>query len=161
LLDSAVGDLTMWIRAALRGWRFEYVDEPLVSYQVAADQLSWTDDGIPGRVIAALERFRFDDPVCEQLRLSRLSEARLARANIHGRHRRLRAGLHDLARARRELPGRFGSREWLALSGLRSPVVRWTARRPALLPFAVGLWRRLRPAVEPAASRRYAAQSRR
>jgi glycosyltransferase involved in cell wall biosynthesis len=149
LLDSAAGDLTMWIRATLAGWTFHYVDEPLVSYRLHADQLTWSDSGLPTRVIATFERFRFDDPVCEDIRRARVAEARLVRAGAHLRRGRLRSARRDLAAARAIAPWSLGLRGWLAALGVRGWVVRRFAGRPRLLVAVVRVWSRVRPSVGP------------
>jgi glycosyltransferase involved in cell wall biosynthesis len=149
LRDSATGDMTMWIRAAAGGWPFYYVDEPLVAYRLHADQLSWTDEGLPGRSIATFDRFRFDDPVCERLRGARLAEARLWQAGIDLRHGRYRSARLQLGRARAAAPSPLGLRGWLALTGVRGLVARCVGDRPALLAACLTLWRRVRPPVVP------------
>jgi hypothetical protein len=146
LQDFAIGDVTMWIRAALAGWPFRYLDEPLVVRGLDAGQLSWSE-GIPARAIATHERFRFDDPACERLRCAWLAEARLAQAGAHLWHGRVRLARREISQARELASGRFGVRGWLAVTGLRPHLVRLAAARPALLMTAVRLWRRMRPPV--------------
>jgi glycosyltransferase involved in cell wall biosynthesis len=149
LRDGMVGDDTTWLRAASGGWAFHYVPEPLAVMRVHREQLSWSEKGLPTRNLATLTAFRFDDPVCEQLRRTRVAENLLARAHFHIRGRRLRAALADLRRAREATPYVSKLRAALALSGARAWAMRWGSSHPRLLVPLLELWPRLRPAVLP------------
>jgi glycosyltransferase involved in cell wall biosynthesis len=146
LAEASIGDLTMWVRAAMSGWAFYYVDEPLVAYAVHPGQLSiqkgeWGAD----RTVKYLDRFSFHDPDPERLRRARLAEALATRAQVRLTRGRIRAGLRDFARARRVAPDGIGKRGWIALTGVRLGTARFLAAHPALVPAAVKLWRRIQP----------------
>jgi GT2 family glycosyltransferase len=145
---SAVGDLTMWIRAALAGWPFHYVDEPLAVYRLHRAQLSWRPE-IASRPIRVYERFSFDDPECERLRRARLAEARLAYAGLLLSRGRLREARREVARARSVMPGRMGARGWVALARLRPRVAKVLAATPRLELTVLRAWRGLRLPVYP------------
>jgi glycosyltransferase involved in cell wall biosynthesis len=147
---GAVGDFTMWIRAALAGCGFHYVDESLACYALHPAQLSW-DPRVQRRAIRLFERFEFEDPRCERLRRARLANARLATAGSHLWRGRLREARREIALARGVAPGRLGLRGWLAVSGTRPALVRLVASSPAVLMFVLRLWRALRPRVDPGA----------
>jgi hypothetical protein len=145
---SGVGDQTMWIRAALAGWAFHYVDEPLVAYRLHPAQLSWRP-GIEARPIRVYERFRFADRACERLRRGRLAEARLSLAGALLWRGRVGEARREIGHARRAMPGPLGARGWLALSGIRPRLARVTAAHPRVQLAAVRAWRALRPPVDP------------
>jgi glycosyltransferase involved in cell wall biosynthesis len=149
LRPDAVGDATMWIRAAVAGWPFHYVDEPLATYGMHPGQLSWRP-GMEARSIKAFERFRFEDPECERLRRARLAEAQFAAASTLLWRGRIREGRRAAGLARAAAPGALGARDWLALTGLRPRVAKLAAARPALLMAATDAWRAVRPPVDPA-----------
>lgn len=149
LRDGMVGDDTTWLRAASSGWAFHYVPEPLAVMRVHAGQLSWTERGLPARNIATLEAFRFEDPVCEQLRRARMAENYLARARVHVRAGRLGTAIADLRLARAAAPGVSPTRAALALSGVRAAAMRWGSSYPRLLVPLLELWPRVRPPVVP------------
>jgi glycosyltransferase involved in cell wall biosynthesis len=149
LRDGMVGDDTTWLRTASCGWPFHYVPEPLAVMRVHRGQLSWSERGLPGRNIATLRAFRFDDPACERLRRARLAENHLARAHVHLRAVRLRAAAADVRRARAAAPEVSRLRAALALSGVRPAVMRWGSSHPRLLAPLLELWPRLRPSVLP------------
>ena len=101
LREPMVADLHMWIRAALAGWPFHYVDEPLAVVSVHAGQTSAQHDW-RGRIVELWEHFRFDDPECERLRKQRLAEALVSVALSHvaaGRTGPARAALARAAEA--------------------------------------------------------------
>jgi hypothetical protein len=143
---AAVGDKTMWIRAALAGWPFHYLDEPLVAYSMHPEQLSWRP-GIATRPVKVYERFSFDDPECERLRRARLAEARLALASAHLWRGQIRNARLEIGRAREAAPGPLGIRGWLAVTGLRPRVAKLAATNPRVLLAAIRGWSALRPAV--------------
>jgi glycosyltransferase involved in cell wall biosynthesis len=142
-----VGDATAWYRAAEAGWPFYYLHEPLAVSRLHPSQLSWTEEGLPSRMIATHAAFRFDDPACERLRRARLGEFLLARAHAHLIRRRFGEAWRDIGRAHRATPGPMGIRALLALSGVRGATMRWGASHPRLLVPLLELWRRVRPAV--------------
>src|SRR6266480_1389171 len=77
-----VGDAVVWLRTAAAGRAFYYVDRPLAISGVNAHQVTWSDPGLPTRMIASFDAFRFDDPMAEELRRARVAEFRLARAHV-------------------------------------------------------------------------------
>src|SRR3954447_25323953 len=115
LRAGMVGDDATWLRAAASGWAFHYVPEPLAVMRVHRDQLSWSERELPGRNIATLGAFRFEDPACERVRRARIAENHLARAHLHLRRARARSSLADLRAARREAPAAPWIRAALAL----------------------------------------------
>jgi glycosyltransferase involved in cell wall biosynthesis len=143
LVEASVGDLAMWIRAAMSGWPFYYVDQPLVAYAVHPEQLSFHSEFVANRQVRVWDFFRFEDPECERLRRARLAEALLSRAHVRLVRGRIPAGVRDVARARRLTPDGIGRRGWIALTGLRMRAARYLAAHPALVPPALTLWRRL------------------
>jgi hypothetical protein len=145
LRGDMIGDVTVWLRTAAAGHPFHYVSEPLAVTRVSRGQLSWSDDSMPERAIASLTAFRFDDPVCEQLRRARLAEAFMSRANLHLRRRRYRCGRADVRRAR--TTARVGIRGLLALSGAQRLAMTWVTGRPWAFVPALEAWRRVRPPV--------------
>ena len=147
LRDEMVGDDTTWLRAASSGCAFHYVPEPLAVMRVHAEQLSWSEQGLPARNIATLGAFRFEDPVCERLRRARVAENHLARAHFHVRAGRLGAAVTDLRLARAAAPDVSRVRAALALSGARAAAMRWGSSHPRLLAPLLELWPRVRPAV--------------
>jgi hypothetical protein len=149
LRDGMVGDYTTWLRAASSGWAFHYVPEPLAVMRVHSGQLSWSEQGLPGRNIATLQAFQFEDPVCERLRRARIAENHLARAHSHLRAARLDAAVADVRLARAAAPNVSRLRAALALSGVRPAVMRWGSSHPRLLAPLLELWPRLRPSVLP------------
>jgi len=147
LRDGMVGDFTAWLRAASAGHAFYYVPEPLVFTRIHRGQISWSEESLPDRIVATLEAFRFDDPVCEELRLARLSEFLFARAGVNVRRRAFAAARADVARARAVAPRRAGVRALLALSGLRGIGMRWGVGHPRAIVPVLAVWRRVRPPV--------------
>jgi hypothetical protein len=147
LRTGMVGDDTTWLRAAESGWAFHYVPEPLAVMRVHRGQLSWSERELPGRNIATLGAFRFEDPACERIRRARIAENHLARAHLHLRSARARSALADLRAARREAPAASWIRAALALGGVRPALMRWGSSHPRLLAPLLELWPRLRPSV--------------
>src|SRR3954452_6689992 len=144
-----VGDAVVWLRSASAGWPFYYIAEPLAVCRVHGDQISWSDERLPTLLLAAFTAFRFEDPICEDLRRARVAELFLARAHVHLLRRRFRDAYADMGRAHRTAPRPMGLRAVLALSGLRGPAMRWGSSHPAVLAPGLKLWRRLRPPVLP------------
>jgi glycosyltransferase involved in cell wall biosynthesis len=146
--DGVVGDFFMCIQAAGAGHAFQYVPEPLSVTRMHGRQGSWSEEGLPARMIATLAAFRFDDPACEALRRARLGEQHLIRAGRLLRRGRLREGWADLRRGRAAAAGSLSpARAGLALSGLRELLMRRAASRPRLVALAFEQWPRLRPPV--------------
>jgi glycosyltransferase involved in cell wall biosynthesis len=144
-----VADAVVWLRSASAGWPFYYIDEPLAVSRVHSRQISWSDEGLPTLLIAAYNAFRFEDPICEDLRRARVAEFLLARANVHLVRNRFGDACADIARAHRTAPRPMGLRAALALSGSRGLAIRWGCSRPSALVAVLELWRRFRPAVLP------------
>jgi hypothetical protein len=144
-----VGDATAWLRAAEAGRPFWYLAEPLGVLTLHRQQVSWSEAGLPSRMIATHEAFRFVDADCEALRRARLAEFLLARANALLRARRWGAAWGDIGRAHRTSPRPLGLRALLALLGLREVTVRAGIAHPAALVAVLRLWRRIRPRVMP------------
>jgi glycosyltransferase involved in cell wall biosynthesis len=147
LTSQMVGDGAVWLRSAQAGWPFYYLDEPLAVSRIHRGQVSWSEDGLPTRMIATHAAFRFDDPVSESLRRARLAEFLLARAHGHLVAGRLREALADVARAHRQSPRPLGLRALLAITGLRRLTMRWGSSHPNVLVPVLRLWRRIRPPV--------------
>lgn len=131
LVDHALGARTVWIRAAAAGWPFFYIDEALIDYALHAGQEVWRESA-PAKNIALLERFRFTG-TCESLRRDSLAHARMTQAAFDLRAGRLRSAASATRVARADLGGHLSAGHWLALTGLRSSVVRSTLRHPRLL----------------------------
>jgi glycosyltransferase involved in cell wall biosynthesis len=93
LPDDAAPDVFIFVRAALAGWPFVSIDEPLMAYRLHEGQTS-ADRRYLDRVIATWERFSFADPECEELRRGQLARARAAR-----RRTRARSALQRLGRS--------------------------------------------------------------
>jgi glycosyltransferase involved in cell wall biosynthesis len=148
LRDGMVGDDTTWLRAASSGWAFHYVPEPLAVLRVHREQLTWSELSLPGRNIATLRAFRFDDPACERLRRARIAESYLAQAHLHLRTGRARSAVADLRAARREAARVSRLRSALALSGVRPALMRWGSSHPRLLAPLLERWRPLRLSLE-------------
>jgi hypothetical protein len=152
LTPAMVGDVLVWLRAAAAGWPFYYLDEPLGVSRVHPGQVSWSEEGLPTRMIATHDAFRLGDPACEALRRARMAEFLLARAHVHLTHRRFSAARADIASAHRESPRPLGLRAALAVTGLRGLLMRWGPSHPRLLVPLLKLWRRMRPGVLPRGS---------
>jgi glycosyltransferase involved in cell wall biosynthesis len=144
-----VGDAVVWLRSADAGWPFYYVDQPLAVSRVHGGQISWSDEGLPTRLVAAYNAFRFDDPICEELRRARVAECLLARAHVLVLQRRFADAWADVGQAHRTAPRPFGLRAALALSGRRGLAMRRGSSHPRLLVALLRLWPRVRPSVLP------------
>src|SRR3954465_855256 len=144
--DGVVGDGYVFLWAAARGHAFHHVPVPLAVTRIHAAQGSWSEEGLPTRMIATLSAFDFDDdPPAEELRRTRLAEQYLIRAGRRLRRRRWREGLGDLRHAREAGGSLTAPRAALALSGLRGFVMRAAPSR--VLALVLELWRRARPSV--------------
>jgi hypothetical protein len=151
---SAIGDATMWIRAALAGWGFHYIDEPLVAYAVHPGQISW-ERRMETRAINLFERFEFEDPACESLRRARLANARLAHGGSLLWRGRVREARRQIGLARGVAPGPLGMRGWMAVTGARPVLARVAASNAVLMMGVLRIWPALRPAVDPGARQRF------
>jgi hypothetical protein len=134
-------DMTTWLRTAEAGWAFFFVDERLAVNRLHPGQVTRQEALMRDRAVRLWESFRFDEPECERLRLLRLEEALLARANLRLRRRDLRAALADMRAARATSPGRLGERGLVALLGLRQAAAHLLTRKPVLLRPALSAWR--------------------
>lgn len=144
--DGVVGDGYVFVWAASRGHAFHHVPLPLAVTRIHAGQGTWSEEGLPTRMIATLSAFRFDDdPAAEELRRARLAEQNLIRAGRRLRRGRWREALGDVRGARRTGGSLPALRVALALSGLRGLVMR--AAPPRVVALVVEHWPRLRPAV--------------
>ena len=145
LRDNMIGDNTTWLRAASGGHPFYYLPESLAVTRIHPGQVSWSEDGLSGRLIATLNAFRFHDPLAEDLRRARLSEALFARAGSNLRARRPGAFWHDLRSALAVTARPPGLRVLLAVTGARHNVARLAVRHPRAGFRALWLWSRIRP----------------
>jgi glycosyltransferase involved in cell wall biosynthesis len=144
--DGSVGDYYLFLSAASAGRAFHHVAARLAVTRIHAGQGSWSEEGLPTRIIATLSAFQFDDdPRAEALRRARLAEQHLIRAGGHARKRRLRAARADIRHARTVGSTLSARRAALALSGVRAFVMRTAP--PRLSAWAFEHWPRLRPAV--------------
>lgn len=98
LPDTAASDTVMFGRAAERGWRFHYVDEPLMTYRWHDDNFSSTR-GFAHDVAAAWDALSFSDPEAESLRRTHLADSLLTRAAAYLRAGDPRAAAEDVRRA--------------------------------------------------------------
>lgn len=136
--DLVCADLALFVDAALRGWPYCYIDEPLVVYrkhpgQIGADERRHRDD-----ILAFWDGYRFDDAAAERLRRAKLADWLVARAGTHLKQGRPAEARSDLRRARGLGPqGRSPRARALAVLA---------SAHPALGPVAHRVWRRLRPA---------------
>jgi glycosyltransferase involved in cell wall biosynthesis len=135
--DLVCGDLTLFVDAAVRGWPFYYLDEPLVVYRMHAGQTSSAEERQRGDVVAFWSRYRFEDAEAERLRRHKLARWLVARAGTRLKQGRSEDAAADLRRARELGTGGVRTRE---------RALRVLAAHPALVPAAHRLWRRLRPA---------------
>ena len=98
--DITTADTVLWIRAALLGWPFHFVAEPLVVYSSHEGQLTADEELFRNNHVWLWERFEFDDEETERMRRDVLARALVARAITHLRRDRPEAARTDLARAR-------------------------------------------------------------
>jgi glycosyltransferase involved in cell wall biosynthesis len=141
LRDGMVADTHLLAQAAARGWSFVVIDRPLVVMGLNRDQLSWSRD-LASRMAVTLEAVRFADAASEEARLRALASAYLEAARVC-----VSRGQYGLARqhwrlARTTGLGRLGWREFRALTGLRSGVMRWGLDHPRALRRLLDLWGR-------------------
>lgn len=126
LPDLLTMDYVLYVRAALGGWTFRYVDQPLMVYRVHPDQVSNAGPRLSQDVVALWELFTFEDERCESLRRRRLAVALVARAASALRTGRAEDAARDVARAvaldRSVLTPRARAVRWLAGSRSRAAV---------------------------------------
>jgi len=134
LPDLLSADLVMYLRAASAGWAFYYVDEPLMSYRVHADQQTGQPDRFRSDLVEAWNLFEFSEPECERMRRYYLAAAMTGRAAEHIKAGRRDKAAADLAQVR--ALGAGGGARQVALTAL--------SRRGAPVAPAVWLWRRMR-----------------
>lgn len=138
--EVVIGDLVLWIDAAVRGWPMYWDGEPAVIYRYHADQISANEEDFRNADVAVFESYRFDNPDWERLRRERLAHAHIARAGIRLRVGEVADAREDLRIARRLAPARQRPRR-VALAAL--------ARSPAALPLARAARAVLRRGREP------------
>lgn len=132
LPDLLTMDYVLYVRAALAGWAFTYVDRPLMVYRVHSGQLTSTGM-LRGDAVKLWELFAFDDERCELLRRRRLASALAARAASALRTGRADEARRDVARAvaldRSILTTKTRLVRWLAGSRSRSSLARKLLRQ--------------------------------
>jgi len=134
LPDLLSADLVMYLRAALAGWAFYYVDTPHMSYRVHSGQQTGQVGRFRNDLVEAWSLFEFPDRECEALRRQYLASALTGRAAEHlqaGRREEAGADLRQV----RALGGGGGARH-VALAAL--------CHRGAPVAPAVWLWRKMR-----------------
>lgn len=97
-------DTAIWIRAALQGWAFRYVKEPLVRYRVHDAQLSADEKTLRDNIVWLWERYSFDDARAETLRREALANALINRAGTLVQRGQAADARADLNRARELAP---------------------------------------------------------
>jgi glycosyltransferase involved in cell wall biosynthesis len=132
--DLLPGDLALFVDAALAGWPFLFVGEPLVVYRLHPGQTGADQQKTRGDMVAFWERYRFDEPEAERLRQEKVAFWLRACAGTHLKHGRTTEARADLERAR-ALDPRRGPREY---------ALRLLAAHPGMVPWAHRIWRRLR-----------------
>jgi glycosyltransferase involved in cell wall biosynthesis len=130
LPDLLTADVVLHVRAALAGWAFSYVDEPLMVYRVQDGQQSGHESRFRDDGVSAWESFAADDEA-EMLRRARLARALVSRAASRVKARRLDDARLDLARARE-----------LGPLGAKGRTLALLARTPVLIAPSTALWRR-------------------
>lgn len=144
--DGVVGDFYTLLTAASNGHAFHYIPARLTVTRMHRGQGSWSEDGLPGRIIATLEAFRFErEPAAEALRRARLAEQHLVRAGGLLRSGRVRDAAADIRRAKELRAVLSRARVALALSGLRGLVMRKAP--PRAIAWTFEHWPRWRPVV--------------
>jgi glycosyltransferase involved in cell wall biosynthesis len=89
----------LYVRAALGGWSFRYVDRPLMVYRVHPGQASNAGARLCRDVVSLWELFTFEDERCESLRCRRLALALVERAASALQTGRDEEAARDVARA--------------------------------------------------------------
>ena len=99
LPDLLTMDYVLYLRAALAGCVFHYVDEVLMVYRVHPDQLSNRSVRLRRDLVTLWEQLEFRDPACEQLRRRHLANALVGRAGAAIRAGRASEAAADIDRA--------------------------------------------------------------
>lgn len=99
LPDLLSVDYVIFVRAAIAGWPFRYIDEPLMVYRVHPNQLTNASSRATEDAVALWEMFEFTDDRCEAWRRRRLALALVGRAATCIRTNRLPEARADLDRA--------------------------------------------------------------
>jgi len=133
--DLIVGDLTLFIDAALAGWALRWIDEPLVVYRIHAEQIGMDDLRHRDGLVRLWESYRFEDPEAERLRRERLAHWLISRAGTWLRREEPALADADLARAARVEP---------RIQRPRRRLLALLAQQPALLAAARTVWERWR-----------------
>jgi glycosyltransferase involved in cell wall biosynthesis len=134
--DIIVADYMMYLDAALAGWGFHHVSEPLAVRRLHELQVGASEARHRGGLVTMWDSYRFEDPDVERLRRHQLAWALVGRAGTQLKAGRARSARADLARARRESPETSRKRR-LVLAGL--------CLLPGAAPAAGRAWRRLNP----------------
>lgn len=133
--DLIVGDLTLFIDAALAGWALRWIDEPLVVYRVHGDQIGTDDLRHRDGLVQLWDSYSFEEPEAERLRRQRLAHWLISRAGV-----RLRRDEGDLARADLERAAGVDP----SIQPVRRRLLTLLAHQPALLAPALLVWERWR-----------------
>jgi glycosyltransferase involved in cell wall biosynthesis len=128
--DTQAADLFMFIDAAVAGWAYYYVDDPRVVYREHGNQISTNDVGLRDSLVEVFSAYRFDDPVVEDIRRSRLAWALVSRA-----------GIKLLAE-----DGRGARTDLRDAEATHADTLRWKRRALGLATYAPGLASRVDPA---------------
>lgn len=154
LPNSIMADTVIWLRAALNGWAFHYVAEPLVIYPTTgSEKLSLRADDMHRAGEELWSSMSFDDPDPEILRRQRLAECLLLQAS-----ERLQAGDRSAARVAlwkaRDAALDYGRlRRWVLAGLTRMPWAygaahtAWGGVRAALNRIGVGRFRARRTRI--------------
>jgi glycosyltransferase involved in cell wall biosynthesis len=134
--DLVVADVAMFVGAALAGWPFFYIDEPLVVYRKHEGQIGVAELRNREHVVALWDSYRFEDREAESARRAKLAHWLIACAGARLKQGDAAGARADLARAN-AIDARIDRPRRLALTLL--------ARQPALVAPANRAWRRLRP----------------
>lgn len=143
LHPGQIGDLTTWLRTGAAGWGFWSEPEPLAVASVHREQMSASEG--PKRLIATLERFRFDDPGAESARRTRLADARRRQALALARGGGVRAARRELRLAAEVAPWPPPSRALASLAAHAPGLHRLSVRHPRIGAALRSIHRRLDP----------------
>jgi GT2 family glycosyltransferase len=133
LPDLLTADIVMQVRAALVGWHFSYIAEPLMAYRIHAGQLSSAEARFRDDNVKVWDLFEFDEPACEALRRRHLARALASRAATYLKVAQVKNAHTDLTRAMRLDRSCIGRRE---------RVLMYLVGHPALRAAAIASWRR-------------------
>ena len=135
--DLVCADLALFVDAALAGWPFFYVDEPLVVYRKHPGQIGAVERRHREHVVAFWERYRFEDARAEGLRREKVAFWLVALASSCLKENDRAAARNALVRAKALEPG---------VQRPRRVATSLLARVPRAVGPAHSAWRRLRPA---------------